>query len=104
MSIQITKNNYDEIIKDSKLPVLIDFYADWCAPCKMAAPIVEQLAKENRNEAKICKINIDEEPELARIFNVSGIPTFIVIKDNKIINRVTGLRNRQELKNMLIGA
>ncbi len=101
---ELTKNNYDDIVKDNKKPVLIDFYADWCGPCRMAAPIVEQLAKELGEQAVICKVNVDSQPELAQHFSVTSIPTFVLIKDNALIDKFTGLRNKQQLKDIVLSA
>lgn len=101
MSIKLTKSNFNEIIKDSKVPILIDFYANWCGPCMMASPIIEQLSEEMGDKAKVCKVNIDDDSELARVFGVASIPTFVIIKDNKVTKTITGLRNKQELKTIL---
>lgn len=101
MSIKLTKSNFEEIVKNSKIPVFIDFYADWCGPCKMAAPIVEQMATELGDKAKICKVNVDLDSELAQKFGVVSIPTFVIIKDNKITSQITGLRSKQELNKLI---
>lgn len=104
MSIILTKSNYNEVVKESNLPVLIDFYADWCGPCKMAAPIVEQIAGELKDQAKVCKVNVDYESELAGAFGIVSIPTFVILKNNKIINRISGLRSKQELIKLITSA
>ncbi|MEG1608765.1 MAG: thioredoxin [Clostridia bacterium] len=101
MSIKLTSSNFNQIVKDSSTPVLIDFYADWCGPCKMAAPIVEQIANEYGDRIKVCKVNIDQEESIARQFGVASIPTFIVIRNNKEVNRSVGLRDKQALIQML---
>lgn len=101
MSVKLTRSNYNEIVKNSSKPILIDFYADWCGPCKMAGPIIEQMSQEMKDKAVICKVNIDQEREIANSFGITSIPTFVVIKDNKVTNKVTGLRSRQELTNMI---
>lgn len=102
MSIQLTKQNFNETVTDSDKPVFIDFYADWCGPCKMAAPIIEQLSKELEGQATICKVNVDSQPELAQYFNINSIPTFILIKDNTVVDRFTGLRNKQEIRKIIL--
>lgn len=104
MPKELTKKNFDQTMKETNKPVLIDFYADWCGPCRMVAPIVEQLAAELGDQAVICKVNIDNEPELAQQFSISSIPTFVVMKDNVIVNSFTGLRNKQQLKDIVLSA
>lgn len=102
MSTKLTLDNFKDVVIDSKVPVLIDFYADWCGPCKMVAPQIEQLSEEMRGLAKVCKVNIDTESELAHHFGISSIPTFVVIKDNEVQAKVSGLKSKQQLKNMLV--
>lgn len=101
MAISLTKNNFNEVVKDSEQPVLIDFYADWCGPCRMAAKFVEEIADEYEGKAKVCKVNVDEEEELAREFKVSSIPTFVMIKDNAVKARRTGFAGKGSLIDML---
>lgn len=98
--IILTKSNYDEEVLKSSKPVLIDFYADWCGPCKMLGPVIEKLAEEVTH-AKICKVNVDSENELASKFGVMSIPTIVVIKDGKVYNKAVGLQSREKLLNML---
>lgn len=104
MSLILTKTNFNQTVNDNSKPVFIDFYADWCGPCKMAAPIIEQLSDELKDQAIVCKVNVDSEPELAQHFSISSIPTFVLIKDNKVVNKFSGLRNKQELKNIILNA
>ena len=100
MSVQmINKNNYEEVKNSDKL-VLLDFYADWCGPCRMVLPIVEEIAEE-RQDIKVGKINVDEQPELASQFGVMSIPTLVVIKDGKIVNRAMGARPKGAILAML---
>ena len=89
--VVINKTNFDEIIASDK-PVLIDFYADWCGPCRMVAPIVHEIAEENDNVV-VGKINVDDEPELAQRFGVMSIPTLVVMKNGKEAARATGARH-----------
>ena len=84
--INITRNNFQNEIINSDKPVLLDFWAPWCGPCRMVGPILEEIAGE-RSDIKIGKINVDEQPELASQFRVMSIPTLIVIKDGKIVNQ-----------------
>ena len=88
-ALNITTNNFNAEIMNSDKPVLIDFFATWCGPCKMVSPIVDQIAEENA-DIKVCKINIDEQSELASAFGVMSIPTFVALKDGKEITRTVG--------------
>ncbi len=98
--LNITKDNFEQEVLKSDVPVLIDFWAAWCGPCRMVAPIIEELASEVTN-AKIGKVNVDEEPELAGNFQIMSIPTLVVIKDGKVVNHAVGLRSKEALKKML---
>ena len=97
--VVINKTNFDEIIASDK-PVLIDFYADWCGPCRMVAPIVHEIAEENDNVV-VGKINVDDEPELAQRFGVMSIPTLVVMKNGKEATRATGARQKPQILAML---
>ena len=97
--IHINKNNF-ESVKASQKPVLLDFYADWCGPCRMIAPIVEEIAAENP-QYMICKINVDDEPELAEAFNVFSIPTLVVLKDGEVKSQISGARPKAQILAML---
>lgn len=97
MSIfHITKNNFQEEVVNSNKTVLLDFWADWCVPCKMIAPVLEEIAKEHP-EIKIGKINVDQEQELAVQFQVMSIPTLILMKEGKIVNQTVGLQSKSDL-------
>ena len=101
MEYRFKENNFtDEVIK-SDVPVMIDFYAEWCGPCRMMSPIVEEFAKKYEGKVKIGKINVDEESDLAMRFGVQSIPSFIFIKDGKVIDRITGAMPRPILRNYL---
>ena len=78
-AIQVNKDNFQEVVLNSDKPVLVDFWASWCGPCRMVAPVLEEIANE-RSDVKVCKINVDEEPELAGRYNVMSIPTLLVVK------------------------
>ena len=98
--IKISKDNFlSEVLKAEK-PVLIDFYADWCGPCRMVAPIVHEIAEE-RGDIKVGKVNVDEEPELAEKFGVFSIPMLVVMKDGKIVNQSLGARPKEMILAML---
>lgn len=100
--LEITKENFQNEVINSQEPVLIDFWASWCGPCKMMSPIVDEIAKE-ANDKKIGKINIDEQPELAEQFGVMSIPTLMLFKNGKAISEAVGVRPKQEIINMLNG-
>lgn len=98
--IKINKENFKNEVLNSDKPVLLDFYADWCGPCRMVGPIVSEIADE-RNDIKVGKINVDEQSELAAQFGVMSIPTLVVIKDGKIVNKAVGARPKDDILNML---
>ncbi|MGM9606481.1 MAG: thioredoxin [Oscillospiraceae bacterium] len=98
--VNITKNNFREEVVHSDKPVLLDFWASWCGPCRMVSPIVDEIAAE-RNDVKVGKINVDEQPELAGQFGVMSIPTLVVMKDGKIINQMVGARPKSQILTML---
>ena len=98
---KINKENFDEII-NSNVPVLIDFYADWCGPCRMVGPIIEEIAEE-RDDVIVGKINVDNDPELAERFNVFSIPTIVVLKDGEEVNRIIGARPKAQILSLLEG-
>ena len=97
--IHVTKENFEEIKKGAK-PVLLDFYADWCGPCRMVAPIIEEIGNE-RDDIVVGKINVDEQEELAQQFGVMSIPTLVVLKNGEITNQVTGSRPKAAILALL---
>ena len=97
--LHINKDNF-ESLKNSDKPLLIDFYAEWCGPCRMVAPIIEEIANE-RDDVLVGKVNVDEEGELAAAFGVYSIPTLVVLKDGKIVNQATGARPKAAILAML---
>ncbi|MCI8591310.1 MAG: thioredoxin [Lachnospiraceae bacterium] len=98
--ITINKNNFQNEVVNSDKPVLLDFWAPWCGPCRMVGPVLEEIADE-RSDIKVGKINVDEQPELAGRFQVAAIPTLVVIKDGKIVNHSTGAKPRNTILAML---
>ena len=98
--LHITKENFEAEVLKSDKPVLVDFYAVWCGPCKMIAPTLEEIAAE-REDIKVCKINVDEEPELAAQYQVVSIPSLFVIKDGQVTNQSLGARPKPQILEML---
>lgn len=99
--LKITKENFEKEVLKSDKPILLDFWASWCGPCKMVGPIVEQIAEESGDTARVGKINVDEEQKLAQAFQVMSIPTLVVMKDSKVVKSTVGVQSKQALLSML---
>ena len=99
--ITITKENYNEEVINSPVPVLLDFWATWCGPCRMLSPIVDDIANEVEGKAKVCKINVDEQPELAQQFGIMSIPTLVFMKNGEITAKEVGVRSKQAILDKL---
>lgn len=99
-AITITKNNFQQEVMESDKPVLLDFWASWCTPCKMVSPIIDEIAKE-RPDIKVCKVNVEEQKELASAFQVMSIPALMVMHNGEIVNEMVGARPKSRILSML---
>lgn len=99
--LQITKDNFEQEVLKSDKPVLIDFWALWCGPCRMLSPTITEIAEEYKDKVKVGKVNVDEEAELAAMFRVSSIPLLVVMKNGKVVNSAVGVRPKSQILKML---
>jgi len=100
--LHITKENFENEVLKSDRPVLLDFWASWCGPCRMVSPIIDEIAEETTDK-KVCKINVDEQPELAQVFGVMSIPTLVVMKDGEVVGQSVGVKSKEAILQMLNG-
>ena len=100
--LHITKENFENEVLKSDRPVLLDFWASWCGPCRMVSPIIDEIAEETTDK-KVCKINVDEQPELAQAFGVMSIPTLVVMKDGEVVGQSVGVKSKEAILQMLNG-
>lgn len=99
--VKITKENFETEVMQSDKPVLLDFWASWCGPCKMVSPIIDEVALETLEVAKVGKVNVDEEQELAQVFKVMSIPTLVVVKDGKVTESSIGVKPKEAILSMI---
>lgn len=99
--LKITRENFEREVLQSDKPVLIDFWASWCGPCRMLSPTISEIAEEYKGKVKVGKVNVDEESELAAMFRVSSIPLLVVMKNGKVVNSSVGVRPKEQIVGML---
>ncbi len=100
-TLNITKNNFQSEVLDSTTPVLVDFWASWCGPCRMLTPVVDQIAQEQVGALKVAKVNVDDEPQLAAQFGVMSIPTLVLFRDGRPVSKSVGVKPKQAILGML---
>ena len=100
-TVKIITTNFEQEVLQSQIPVLLDFWADWCGPCRMAAPIIDEIAAETAGKVKVGKVNVDTDIELAQRYRIASIPTFLVVKNGELAEKAIGLQSKEDLMNLL---
>ena len=100
-TVKITTTNFEQEVLQSQIPVLLDFWADWCGPCRMAAPIIDEIAAETAGKVKVGQVNVDTDIELAQRYRIASIPTFLVFKNGELAEKAIGLQSKEDLMNLL---
>lgn len=103
MVARVKTSQFDQEVIESSVPVLVDFYADWCGPCRLQSPILDELATESGGSYHIVKVDVDQEPELAARFGVTALPTLLLINGGEVTERLVGLANKAKLRTLLSG-
>ena len=101
LEVEVNGNNFKQEVLESSIPVLVDFWASWCMPCRMLAPTIEKLAEENQGKLKVCKLNTDENQNIAAQYGIQGIPTLIIFKEGKEVGRTVGVMSKEKLQEKL---
>ena len=101
MALIVTESNFEEVVLKSELPVMIDFWAEWCAPCRAIAPYVEQISAEFEGKAVVGKVNVEQSPDIANMFGIRNIPTILFFKGGELVNKHVGMNSKVALANML---
>ena len=97
MSMEITEKNFEELVLNNDKPVLVDFWASWCGPCRAVGPVIDQIAEDYKDKVVVGKINVDEQPSLAQHFSVMSIPTLCIFQDGEVVNRMVGARSYEDI-------
>ena len=100
-TVKLTTTNFEQEVLQSQIPVLLDFWADWCGPCRMAAPIIDEIATETAGKVRVGKVNVDTDIELAQRYRIASIPTFLVFKNGELAEKAIGLQSKEDLMNLL---
>ena len=100
-TVKITTTNFEQEVLQSQIPVLLDFWADWCGPCRMAAPIIDEIAAETAGKVKVGKVNVDTDIAMAQRYRIASIPTFLVFKNGELAEKAIGLQSKEDLMNLL---
>ncbi|OGD15074.1 thioredoxin [Candidatus Atribacteria bacterium RBG_19FT_COMBO_35_14] len=101
LEVEVNGNNFQKEVLESSIPVLVDFWASWCMPCRMLAPTIKKLAEENKGKLKVCKLNTDENQHIAAQYGIQGIPTLIIFKEGKEVGRSVGVMSKEKLQEKL---
>jgi len=101
LEVEVNGNNFKQEVLESSIPVLVDFWASWCMPCRMLAPTIEKLAEENQGKLKVCKLNTDENQNISAQYGIQGIPTLIIFREGKEVGRTVGVMSKEKLQEKL---